>query len=76
MDFRGPLVATLLANLARRHASAGRTLAHFEYRAQRPTFDLHPFTINGAPGDDGASLRLWAHDHQGWLTMRASARLA
>lgn len=72
----GPLIATLLADLACRHAPPNRTLAHFEYRALRPTFDLHPFVVNGAPEDDGASLRLWAHDHAGGLTMRASARLA
>ena len=40
----------------------------------RPTFDLHPFQVNGEPGDDG-TVRLWSQDHEGWLTMDAVATL-
>jgi len=41
----------------------------------RPTFDLHPFSVNGQPQADGKTVRLWAADHEGWLTMDASATL-
>ena len=40
----------------------------------RPTFDLHPFRVNGEPGGDG-TVRLWAQDHEGFLTMDATATL-
>jgi 3-methylfumaryl-CoA hydratase len=65
----GPLIATLLVDLARRQAP-GRFIRAFDFRAVRPTFDLHPFFVNGEPSADGRSARLWAHDHDGWLTMQ------
>ena len=65
----GPLIATLLVDLARRHAP-DRFVRRFEFRAVRPTFDLHPFFVNGAPSEDGRAVRLWAHDHEGWLTVQ------
>jgi len=68
---QGALLATLLADLARRHAP-GRGIQSFEFRAVRPTFDQHPFCINGKPSSDGRTAHLWASDHQGWLTMQAS----
>ena len=40
-----------------------------------PTFDLNPFKVNGEPQSDGKSVRLWAQDHEGWLTMDAVATL-
>ena len=67
----GPLIATLLVDLVRRHAP-GRFVRRFEFRAVRPTFDLNPFFVNGEPAADGRSVRLWAHDHEGWLTMQGS----
>ena len=67
----GPLLATLLTDLARRHAP-GRAMRRFEFRAVRPTFDLHPFFVNGAPSADGRTAKLWGSDHEGWLTMQAS----
>jgi 3-methylfumaryl-CoA hydratase len=42
----------------------------------RPTFDLHPFRLNGQPSADGKTVRLWAQDADGWLTMQATATLA
>jgi 3-methylfumaryl-CoA hydratase len=30
--------------------------------------------VNGRPGEDGRSAALWAQDHEGWLTMKASAQ--
>ena len=70
----GPLIATLLLDLLRREAPEA-DVAAFSFRAVRPTFDLHPFRVNGAPQADGRSIRLWAQDHQGWLTMDAVATL-
>ena len=71
----GPLIATLLVDLARRHMPHAR-FTGFEFRAVRPTFDLHPFSVNGRPSDDGRSVRLWSQDHEGFLTMQASLTLA
>jgi 3-methylfumaryl-CoA hydratase len=69
----GPLIATLLMDLLRRHRPDAQ-VASFRFKAVRPTFDLHPFRVNGAPQPDG-SVRLWAQDHEGWLTMDATATL-
>jgi 3-methylfumaryl-CoA hydratase len=69
----GPLIATLLLDLLRREAP-GADVASFRFKAVRPTFDLHPFHVHGAPQGDG-SVRLWAADHEGWLTMDAMAAL-
>ena len=68
----GPLIATLLLDLVRRHAPQ-RFVRRFEFRAVRPTFDLHPFHVNGAPSPDGQRVALWAHDHEGWRTMQGMA---
>ena len=61
-------------DLLRRHAPEAR-VATFHFRAVRPTFDLHPFHVNGEPSADGRSIHLWAEDHEGWLTMDATATL-
>ncbi len=71
----GPLIATLLLELVREHRPDA-TVTSFRFRAQRPTFDGHPMRVNGAPSADGRSIRLWAQDHEGWLTMSAEATLA
>jgi 3-methylfumaryl-CoA hydratase len=71
----GPLIATLLVDLVRRHAP-GAFIQRFDFKAVRPTFDLHPFRLNGQPSEDGKTVRLWAEDHEGWLTMQATAGLA
>lgn len=71
----GPLIATLLADLVRRHVPDARFMA-FDFRAVRPTFDLNPFRLNGQPSDDGKTVQLWSQDHEGWLTMQATATLA
>jgi 3-methylfumaryl-CoA hydratase len=73
----GPLIATLLMDLVRRHAP-DREVAAFRFKAVRPTFDLNPFRVNGqrqGDGTSGKSIRLWAQDHEGWLTMDAVATL-
>jgi 3-methylfumaryl-CoA hydratase len=70
----GPLIATLLMDLLRRQMPQA-DVATFRFKAVRPTFDLHPFRVNGAVQDDGKTVRLWAQDHEGWLTMDATATL-
>jgi 3-methylfumaryl-CoA hydratase len=69
----GPLVATLLLDLVARELP-GAALAAFSFRALRPTFDGRPRRVSGRR--DGDTLRLWAQDHEGWLTMDAQATLA
>ncbi len=68
----GPLIATLLMDLLRRHAPEAE-VASFRFKAVRPTFDLHPFRVNGQR--EGNTVKLWAQDHEGWLTMDAVATL-
>ncbi|ODV10278.1 MAG: acyl-CoA dehydrogenase [Rubrivivax sp. SCN 70-15] len=68
----GPLIATLLMDLLRRHAP-GAEVASFRFKAVRPTFDGRPMHVNGRR--DGDQVRLWAQDFEGWLTMDASAVL-
>ncbi|WP_374670088.1 MaoC family dehydratase N-terminal domain-containing protein [Ramlibacter sp.] len=71
----GPLIATLLMDLVREHCT-GRTVTGYQFRAVRPTFDGRPMRVNGTPAADGRSVRLWAQDADGWLTMTAEATLA
>lgn len=71
----GPLIATLLADLLRRNLPGARLLT-FEFRAVRPVFDLWPFKLHGLPSADGKTVALWTEDHEGWLTMQATATLA
>jgi 3-methylfumaryl-CoA hydratase len=70
----GPLIATLLMDLLRRHLPDA-DVASFRFKAVRPTFDLNAFHVRGQPMADGKSIRLWASDHEGWLTMDATAVL-
>ena len=71
----GPLIATLLMDLLRRQKPDAQ-VARFEFKAVRPTFDIHPFSVHGQPSVDGKTVRLWGRDHEGWLTMDATATLA
>lgn len=71
----GPLIATLLLDLLRRQLSGARVVA-FDFKALRPTFDLHPFSVHGKPREDGRTIDLWAQDHEGLLTMQATATVA
>lgn len=65
----------LPVDLVRRQAP-GAFIKRFNFKAVRPTFDLHPFRLNGQPSADGKIIKLWAEDHEGWLTMDGSAELA
>ena len=71
----GPLIATLLVDLVRRHRPQA-FVKGFQFKAVRPTFDLHPFRLNAQPSADGKTVRVWAQDHEGWLTMQGEVQLA
>lgn len=71
----GPLIATLLLD-ALRHEMGDPPLAAFEFRAVRPILDTHHFFVCGQPSADGKSVELFAKDHEGFLTMQATATLA
>ena len=70
----GPLLATLLTDLLRRHG-IGETLSRFEFRARRPLFDIAPFDVCGLPDANGNTVSLWAQDADGGLAMQATATL-
>ena len=71
----GPLIATLLLDLVRRERPEVTVIA-FEFRAIRPTFDLQSFSVCGRADSDQKTIHLWAKDHEGFLTMRATAQIA
>lgn len=71
----GPLIATLLLDLLRRNLPDAQVLG-YQFRAVRPTLDLHPFSVHGKVLDDGKTVELWGQDHEGWLTMQATVTLA
>jgi 3-methylfumaryl-CoA hydratase len=74
----GPLIATLLVDLVRRELPAAHISA-FEFKAVRPIFDIHPFSVNGrvVTHENGSrSVQLWAADHEGYLAMQATATLS
>ena len=70
----GPLIATLLVDLARRNDP--RPLKSFRFRAMSPLFDIAPFSVHGAPAADGKSAKLWARNAQGGLAMEADVGFA
>jgi 3-methylfumaryl-CoA hydratase len=70
----GPLLATLLLELLRRERPDAEIVA-YRFKALRPSFDINPFFVCGAAQDDGKTIHLWAKDHEGWLTMDATAEL-
>ena len=69
----GPLIATLLADLLRRHVKARMTA--FRFRAVRPLFDTADFLVCGAPASDRSTVALWAQDAEGFLAMEAEAEI-
>jgi 3-methylfumaryl-CoA hydratase len=68
----GPLIATLLLDLLRRNIPQA-SVAGFSFRAVRPLFDTHTFAVCGR--QEGKRVLLWTRDHEGCLTMEASAEL-
>jgi 3-methylfumaryl-CoA hydratase len=75
----GPLIATLLVDLVRQSIPECR-LKSFEFRAIRPMFDINTFKVCAKPDlekdPSGKTIDVWAQDHEGWLTMQATAVLA
>ena len=73
----GPLIATLLLDLLRSHTD--RAVKRFSFKAVRPIFecqDQRRMRLNAQMSIDGQRCRLWAQDHDDWLTMQADAELA
>ncbi len=68
----GPLIATLMLDVLRRQLPEAM-VERFRFKAQRPTFDTSPFTVEGGPGDDARHFRLWSTDNHGQLAMEAEA---
>ncbi|WP_299719440.1 MaoC family dehydratase N-terminal domain-containing protein [Caballeronia sp.] len=68
----GPLLATLLLDLLRREMPVA-DVTHFEFKALRPTFAGYLLSLCGRLDESGHAVDLWAHDHEGWLTMSARA---
>ncbi len=64
----GPLVATLLADLARQQLG---TLSTFAFRATAPLFHTGPFTIHASHAEK--ELTLWAETPDGAQAMVAAA---
>jgi 3-methylfumaryl-CoA hydratase len=69
----GPLIATLLLDLLRR-VKPDAEVSRFAFKAVRPIFDLHAFSVHGQPEGDRA-FKLWARDHEGFVAMTATAEL-
>jgi 3-methylfumaryl-CoA hydratase len=67
----GPLIATLLVDLLRRHSNAA--LRTYSFRALRPLYDTASFWTCGLPNDAERSAKLWTRDAQGAVTMDAVA---
>jgi 3-methylfumaryl-CoA hydratase len=68
----GPLIATLLLDLVRRHFPAA-TLTTFAYQARSPLFNPEPFTVNGRRL--GQTVQLWAANPAGGLAMEGVVAL-
>ena len=66
----GPLQATLLLDLCRRHST--RPVRLFDYRAMYPLFHTETFSVNGNPSTDGSSAEVWTANGKGWTAMRAA----
>jgi 3-methylfumaryl-CoA hydratase len=69
---QGPLLATMLLELVRVQLP-GAVLREFCFRAVRPSFDTHPFTLNGTRS--GNKLELWTANEDRQLCVTASARI-
>lgn len=70
----GPMIATLLVELLHEHCP-NRPLLQYAFKAIRPLFDIHPFSVHGKMLDDHR-VSLWTTDHEGFVSMQATATLA
>nr|WP_162583623.1 MaoC family dehydratase N-terminal domain-containing protein [Variovorax sp. PBS-H4] len=68
---QGPLIATLLADLARRVAP-GAAIRKFQFKAVRPCFNGRPLRLHACPAPDSPGLILWALDSDDHLAMQAN----
>ena len=68
----GPLQATWLADLVRRHRPEA-TLSRFAFRGRRPAFHQTPLTLEG--WEEAGLIRLQTRDDTGALCMTAEAEL-
>jgi len=66
----GPLMATLLLDLAR-HEGEQPTPGAFAFRAHRPVLDTAPFTLHGRPGRTPGDASLWVANGAGACAMTA-----
>jgi 3-methylfumaryl-CoA hydratase len=71
----GPLIATLLVDLIRRHAPQ-RRIETFAFRAVSPLFENNEMSLNAEPPEADGTMRLWAANAAGHLAVSAEARLA
>jgi 3-methylfumaryl-CoA hydratase len=69
----GPLQATWLADLVRRHRP-GASIRRFAFRGRRPCFHQNRLNLVGYEQD--GVLRLETRDHEGAVCMEATAALA
>jgi len=67
----GPLIATLLIDLLRRNLPRGPS-RDFLFARCVPLFDVAPFFVCGKPDAQNKSVRLWAKDAGGFVTMDAT----
>ena len=62
----GPLIATLLLGYVENEIAPGRRIGKFEFRANRPTFDLGGFHLHASKKDgDANALNVWATNNVG-----------
>lgn len=59
----GPLLATLLMHLVQSQVAPGRSLARFEFRALKPTFDIAGFHLHATP--DAQGFAVWTTNNIG-----------
>ena len=71
----GPLCATLMVDLVRRHLPAARII-RFAFKALMPVFAGETMEICGRPESDGKTIALWVQHDEGMLAMTASATVA
>jgi 3-methylfumaryl-CoA hydratase len=74
----GPLIATLLLDLLRRHLPEARVTG-FSFKAVKPIYDVAPFDVCGRLDEDDAgnkTVKLWARTPEGHVAMDAGATLA
>jgi 3-methylfumaryl-CoA hydratase len=70
----GPLIATLLLDLVRRHMPEA-VVTRFAFRAISALFDTGPFTICGKAESGRKTISLWARNGSGGLATTATATL-